>query len=162
LVRELRDDINKMLELARNDKLIGASLDAAAYVYVADENKRSLLNKLVGDEDLISPPVKTNGVDDLRTALMLSQVALVDSPEAVCSACDESYITKKSISSCVVGVKKAEGTKCGRCWFYDNQVGKHGLLFDELCQRCNNAIFEWEKETNQQFELPLTEEQPVT
>lgn len=161
LVRELRDDVNKMLELARNDKLIGASLDAAAYVYVADENKRSLLSKLVGDEDLISPPVKTNGVDELRTALMLSQVVLVDSPEAVSSTCDESFITKTSISGCTVGVKKAEGTKCGRCWFYDNKVGKHGLLFDEICQRCNNAIFEWEKETNQKFELSQAEEQPV-
>ena len=161
LVRELRDDVNKMLELARNDKLIGASLDAAAYVYVADETKRSLLNKLVGDEDLISPPVKTNGVDDLRTALMLSQVVLVDSPKDVSSACNESYVTKTSISGCTVGVKKAEGTKCGRCWFYDKQVGKHGLLFDEICQRCNKAIFEWEKETNQKFELPQVEEQPV-
>jgi isoleucyl-tRNA synthetase len=150
-----------MLEFARNDKLIGASLDAAAYVYVADGNKRSLLSKLVGDEDLISPPVKTNGVDELRTALMLSQVVLVDSPEAVSSACDESFITKTSISGCTVGVKKAEGTKCGRCWFYDNKVGKHGLLFDEICQRCNNAIFEWEKETNQKFELSQAEEQPV-
>jgi isoleucyl-tRNA synthetase len=73
-VRTLRDDVNKMLELARNDKLVGASLDAAAYVYVKDEEILATLTSLDGDLDLISPPVKTNGVDELRTALMLSQV----------------------------------------------------------------------------------------
>merc|ERR1740129_1817465 len=43
LVRKLRDDINKQLEIARSDKLIGASLDAAAFVYVEDEKERELL-----------------------------------------------------------------------------------------------------------------------
>lgn len=77
LVRSLRDDVNKMLELARNDKLVGASLDAAAVVYVPDEEIRNILNGLDGDRDLVSPPIKTNGVDELRTALMLSQVSIV-------------------------------------------------------------------------------------
>lgn len=77
LVRELRDDVNKMLELARTDKLVGASLDAAAFVHVPDEEIRAILNGLDGDKDLISPPVKTNGVDELRTALMLSQVSIL-------------------------------------------------------------------------------------
>lgn len=75
MVRSLRDDVNKMLELARNDKIVGASLDAAAYVYVKDEAQREILKSLDGDIDLISPPVKTNGVDELRTTLMLSQVS---------------------------------------------------------------------------------------
>lgn len=161
LVRELRDDVNKMLELARNDKLVGASLDAAAYIYVSDEEKKEIFSKLDGDEDLISPSVKTNGVDELRTALMLSQIKIVDSAEEVKANCDEKYVSDETISGCVVGVKKAEGTKCGRCWFYDNQVGKHGLKYDGICQRCNDAVFEWEKSTGQKFELEVPEEQPV-
>ena len=76
MVRSLRDDVNKVLELARSDKLVGASLDAAAYVYAKDEETRAILNTLDGDRDLISPPVKTNGVDELRTTLMLSQVRM--------------------------------------------------------------------------------------
>ncbi len=75
MVRSLRDDVNKMLELARSDKIVGASLDAAAYVYVPDEETRAILDKLDGDRDLITPPQKTNGVDELRTTLMLSQVS---------------------------------------------------------------------------------------
>lgn len=161
-VRNLRDDVNKMLELARNDKVVGASLDAAAYVYVADEESRAILNKLDGDRNLISPPIKTNGVDELRTALMLSQVNIVDSAEAVSEACDEKYVSGDSKSGCVVGVKKAEGTKCDRCWFYDDEVGKHDLPYSGICQRCNGAISAWEDIKGEKFELEeKKEEQPV-
>lgn len=163
LVRRLRDDVNKMLELARNDKLVGASLDAAAFVYVPDDEVRKTLESLVGDDHLVSPPVKTNGVDELRTAMMLSQVILVDSEDEVASSCDEKYISSSDTQSgCIVGVSKAAGTKCGRCWFYDEQIGKLGLLQDDACQRCNEAIFEWEKSTGEKFTRPEVEaEQPV-
>mmetsp|Transcript_7003 Transcript_7003/g.15470 ORF Transcript_7003/g.15470 Transcript_7003/m.15470 type:complete len:1084 (+) Transcript_7003:54-3305(+) len=151
LIRNLRDDVNQMLELARNDKLVGASLDAAAFVFASDEATRSVLEKLDGDRDLVSPPVKTNGVDDLRTALMLSQVNLVDSEDAVSDACEAIYVSKGEKSGCIVGVRQAEGTKCGRCWFYDEKVGKHELPHSDLCQRCNDAISVWEKETGNTF-----------
>jgi len=159
LVRDLRDDVNKLLELARADKLVGASLDAAAYVYVKDDRIRAVLEKLVGDESLLSPPEKTNGVDELRTVLMLSQVNLVDSPEDLAAACDEKYISgADTASGCVVGIIKASGTKCGRCWLYDAQIGKLGLPHDDICQRCNDAITVWEKETGQTFIRPEVEE----
>lgn len=165
LVRRVRDDVNKMLEFARNDKLVGASLDAAAYLYVADDDKRKTLESLVGDENLIVPPVKTNGVDELRTVLMLSQVHIVDSPESVSSSCDEKYVSTGDTSSgCIVGVSKAEGEKCGRCWFYDTSIGKHGLPHSDVCQRCNDAISAWEKSSGQTFVRPAVaeeEQQPV-
>lgn len=151
LVRNLRDDVNQMLEIARNDKLVGASLDAAAFVYVPDEATRSILDKLDGDRDLVSPPVKTNGVDDLRTSLMLSQVNLVDSEDAVSEACEAIYVSKGEKSGCTVGVRQAEGSKCGRCWFYDEKVGKLGHPHGDLCQRCDDAIFAWEKATGNKF-----------
>lgn len=142
LVRNIRDDVNQMLELARNDKLVGASLDAAAYVYAPDEATRAVLDLLDGDRELLSTPVKTNGVDDLRTSLMLSQVYLVDSADAVSDSCEEVYVSKGENSGCTVGVKKADGTKCGRCWFYDENVGNLGIVHDDLCQRCNEAILD--------------------
>eukprot|EP00429_Kryptoperidinium_foliaceum_P010472 CAMPEP_0176001570 /NCGR_PEP_ID=MMETSP0120_2-20121206/194_1 /TAXON_ID=160619 /ORGANISM="Kryptoperidinium foliaceum, Strain CCMP 1326" /LENGTH=1037 /DNA_ID=CAMNT_0017334121 /DNA_START=171 /DNA_END=3285 /DNA_ORIENTATION=+ len=162
-VRLVRDDVNKMLEGARSDKLVGASLDAAAYVFVEDEEKREILQLLVGDENLVVPSVKTNGVDELRTVLMLSQVYVVDSLDKIKASCDEKYISGADTSSgCVVGVTKAEGTKCGRCWFYDTQIGKLGLPHDDVCQRCNNAIEVWERKTGQTFSRPpVEEEQPV-
>ena len=162
-IRLVRDDVNKMLESARTDKLVGASLDAAAYVYTADESKRKILEELVGDEHLVVPPVKTNGVDELRTVLMLSQVHVVDSEDEISSSCEESYISSSDTASgCVVGVAKAAGTKCGRCWFYDTEIGKHGLPQDDACQRCNDAIAVWEKSTGESFVRPVVEEeQPV-
>lgn len=162
-IRLVRDDVNKMLEGARTDKLVGASLDAAAYVYAPDEEKRKILEDLVGDEHLIVPPVKTNGVDELRTVLMLSQVHVVQSQDEISSACDEKYVSgSDTASGCIVGVSKAAGTKCGRCWFFDTQVGKLGLPQDDACQRCNDAIEVWERKTGQPFTRPaVEEEQPV-
>lgn len=158
LVRSLRDDVNKLLESARSEKLVGASLDAAAFVYAGDEKVASTLEKLVGDESLLSVPEKTNGVDELRTVLMLSQVHLVSSMEDLASACDEKYISgSDTASGCVVGVAKAAGSKCGRCWFYDAQIGKLGLPHDDACQRCNDAIQVWEKERGQTFTKPEAE-----
>jgi len=159
LVRKLRDDINKQMEIARNDKIIGASLEAAAFVFVEDEKERELLKTLESDALLISPSVKTNGVDDLRTALMLSQVHILDSPELVNSKCDEKYISNGTETSYLIGVSKASGHKCGRCWFYDDNVNKHNLRFPDLCQRCNEAITIWEEEKGESFSVPIKEEE---
>lgn len=160
-VRLVRDDVNKMLESARNDKLVGASLDAAAYIFVPDTSKREMMQKLVGDEHLIAPPIKTNGVDELRTALMLSQVHVVESEDEIRGACEDAYISStNTFSGSVVGVKKAAGEKCGRCWFYDDRVGKLGLPHADVCQRCTQAIFAWEKHTGKSFSKVETE-QPV-
>lgn len=157
LVRRLRDDVNKLLESARSDKLVGASLDAAAYIY-AEEEVATILEKLIGDESLITPPERTNGVDELRTVLMLSQVHLVKSKEEISDVCDEKYISGSATDSgCIVGVTKASGNKCGRCWFYDAQIGKLGLPNPDICQRCNDAITVWEKETGQNFVRPEAE-----
>jgi len=157
-VRDLRDDVNKVMESARVDKLIGASLDAEAYVYIPDSETREIFNKLESDKNLISPPVKTNGVDDLRTVLLMSRVNLVDSAEEVEAACDEKYVAVGAESGFTVGVKKATGTKCGRCWFYDDEVGNHDLPHSDVCQRCNEAITSWEEKTGETFTLPVPEE----
>mmetsp|Transcript_26336 Transcript_26336/g.26770 ORF Transcript_26336/g.26770 Transcript_26336/m.26770 type:complete len:537 (+) Transcript_26336:200-1810(+) len=163
LVRLVRDDVNKMLEGARTDKLVGASLDAAAYLYIADDEKRKTLESLMGDESLIVPPLKTNGVDELRTTLMLSQIHIVDSHAIILDSCDEKYVsTDETLSGCIVGVTKAEGTKCDRCWFYDTQVGKLGLPYDDICQRCNDAITVWERNTGETFVHPPVEKAIVS
>jgi isoleucyl-tRNA synthetase len=111
-----------------------------------------MLNKLDGDLELIYPPEKTNGVDELRTTLMLSQIKLVDSADEVKSQCDEKYVVlSDTLSGCAIGVKKAEGKKCQRCWFFDESVGEHGLEHSDACQKCNHAISSWEKARNTKF-----------
>jgi isoleucyl-tRNA synthetase len=162
LILNVRDDVNKMLEVARADKLLGASLEAAAFLYFVDDEKKDILQKFVGDTDLIHPPVKANGVDELRTALMLSEVHIMDSENDIATMCDTKYISNSpTLSGCVIGIRKASGQKCGRCWFYDNQVGKHDLPHSDVCQRCNDAIVAWEKETGYIFVRPTTEKEVV-
>ena len=90
------------------------------------------------------------------------QVNLVDTEEEIASSCDSAYISKGELSGCSIGVKKADGMKCGRCWFYDTEVGKHGLRYgSDLCQRCDEAIFSWEEKTGNKFLVAL-EEAPVS
>jgi len=156
LVRDVRDDMNKCLEGARADKLVGASLEAAAYVYLEDPEKRALLTKLEGDDNLVYPPVKTNGVDELRTVMMMSQVHLVDSADVVKEKCDAAHVaTEETISGAIVGIAKASGHKCGRCWFYDDAVGEDGTSsHGDVCQRCDSAISSWEEKNGKKFEIP--------
>merc|ERR1712232_1043577 len=119
---------------ARNDKLVGASLEAAAYLYIPDD-------------EMIYPSVKTDGVDELRTVLMLSQVHLVDAPEEIAQHCDEPYISSTTESGVTVGVAKAQGTKCARCWFYGKWEGD-----GDICQRCQHAVEVWETKEGVKFE----------
>lgn len=160
-VRCLREDINKQLEIARNDKLIGASLDAAVFIYTSDDGMAAVLRKLDSDESIKYPPVKNNGVDDLRTVLMISQVHLVKSDEDISKLCDERYVAVGSLSGCKIGVAKAQGIKCERCWFYDTQVGQLDLPHSDLCQRCDDAVSKWEQRTGQKMEARKQAE-PVT
>ena len=67
------------------------------------------------------------------------------------SECSRSFTSTESSSGCVVGVKKAVGHKCGRCWFYDDNIGKTGSSRFDVCQRCDDAITVWEKESGTQF-----------
>jgi isoleucyl-tRNA synthetase len=143
-IRDLRDDINKQLEVARNDKLVGASLDAAVYIQTEDDVLVDILTKLKSDESISHPPKKNNGVDDLRTVLMISQVHLVSSKEEIKEACGE-YVSEGSASGSTIGVAKASGKKCGRCWFYDSRVGTLGHKHDDLCERCVDAVNKWEE-----------------
>ena len=94
---------------------------------------------------------------------MLSQVRVVSSVDEISSSCDEKYIsTEETSSGCVVGVTKAAGKKCERCWFYDTDIGTSDLPHSDVCQRCNDAIASWEKTTGTTFTKPsVEEEQPV-
>jgi isoleucyl-tRNA synthetase len=133
-------------------------MEGAAYIYFSDSDANQILQKFVGDIDLISPSVKTNGVDELRTVLMLSEVHIVEKESDIAKMCDASYISSgATLSGCVIGIRKASGQKCARCWFYDNQVGNHGLPNADACQRCNEAIVSWERLSGTSFVRPVSE-----
>lgn len=65
---QLRTEVNKVLETARTGKLIGSSLDAKIYLYVADAGFNSRLHRM--SEAL-------NEADTLHRIFITSQVFLI-------------------------------------------------------------------------------------
>ncbi len=109
----VRGEVNKVLEQARADKLIGGSLEAAVTLY-ADDALAAQLNRL-GNE--------------LRFVLLTSQADVKP-----LSAAPESAVNSELDGLCI-GFGKAEGTKCPRCWHYATDIGQDSE-HPELCGRC--------------------------
>ncbi len=77
---------------------------------------------------------QTNRVDELRYLFIASQVELLDSPEPL-KGLDYSSQTEEL----GVGVVKADGQKCDRCWNYSTHVGD-SEEDPTLCERCVAAL----------------------
>jgi isoleucyl-tRNA synthetase len=127
--RQLRTEVNKVMETARNDKAIGASLEAKVLLYVPDETLQQELELFNNCDSLTG-----NKVDELRYLFLSSQVELVSDISAIQTA---EYKGESDFVS--VGIVKADGEKCDRCWNYSTQVGKFA---DDptICERCNTAL----------------------
>nr|WP_306425742.1 isoleucine--tRNA ligase [Gloeomargarita lithophora] len=113
--RELRTDVNKVLESARTAKTIGSSLEAQVILQVNDPE---LLTQL---QTLNTP---TNGVDELRYLLLVSQVIVQ---------------TGDISNPWEISMKLASGQKCQRCWNYSAQVAQNPAHPD-ICERCTQAL----------------------
>ncbi|WYM01676.1 MAG: isoleucine--tRNA ligase [Gloeotrichia echinulata CP02] len=125
-LRQLGTDVNKVLEQARIEKLIGSSLEAKALIHIP--------HKQLGDAIKAFNPVKGNGIDELRYLLLTSQVELLDSTEKL-----QGLKYTAQTEDWTIGVVNAEGQKCDRCWNYSVHVGEsaeHPLL----CERCVGAL----------------------
>jgi isoleucyl-tRNA synthetase len=129
-LRSIRTEVNKVMEQARTEKMIGASLDAKVLLYVPDVELRQQLQALNPTDSLS----EGNHVDELRYLLLASQVALLDSPEAL-----EGLKYSFQSDALGVGVVKAEGEKCDRCWNYSVHVGE-SAEDPTLCDRCVPAL----------------------
>ncbi|MEO0373771.1 MAG: class I tRNA ligase family protein, partial [Cyanobacteria bacterium P01_A01_bin.17] len=128
-IRQVRQDVNKVLEEARSAKTIGSSLEAKVQLHVADHNLQQTLADLNPASDQ-----ETNGIDELRYLFLASQVELLDSNDFAKTA---QYSSKSD--TLTVGVTPAQGHKCDRCWNYSEHVGassQHPLL----CERCVDVI----------------------
>ncbi len=98
-LHELRDDVLKALEEARQNKTIGKSLEAHVYLHVSDEDK-ALLEKNFGN--------------NVNQWLIVSKVDYTS---------DE--LTK--YETCEVKVEKVSGVVCPRCWNITDSKDSEGL-----------------------------------
>ena len=113
---EMRDDVLKALEEARNSKLIGKSLEATVELYTEDDKEAALLESFG---------------KDLATVFIVSGVSCHKG-----AAPEDAY---KGESSVAVRVRAATGCKCDRCW----TVGAPGQQTEDggfLCFRCLENI----------------------
>jgi len=113
---DLRSDVLKALEEARDAKLIGKSLEAHLDLYVDAETK-SLLDSL-----------NTN----VREMLMVSALDLHDLAEAPADA--ETFGDHEAIK-----VSHADGEVCSRCRMTKTDVGSDDA-YPMLCARCADIV----------------------
>jgi isoleucyl-tRNA synthetase len=142
-LRLLKATVNKAIEIGRKNKIFGASLDSMVYIYSSDPQYHALLDSIKGDSTFSTPFVSTNGIDDLRFFLLVSRVIIVKKKEEISESCSSELIVTENDGEkeLVVGVAKAKGGKCQRCWFYCEDLGGNGKHVD-LCNRCSNEIVE--------------------
>ena len=128
-IRNLRDEVNKVMEEARQNKAIGSSLDAKVLLNLSDTDLKA---KLAGYNPASS--LDPQSVDELRYFFLASQVELTDSMDAIDAA--EYKSTSETASIAIV---KADGHKCDRCWNYSTSVGSFS---DDptICDRCDSAL----------------------
>ena len=110
-----RDDVNKALEGARNEKTIGKPLEASVTVY-ADEEGAAFLNGCGQD---------------------LADLCIVSELEVVPGAgegMDSDYFPGLKIA-----VSRAAGEKCLRCWKQSKSVGSDAK-HPALCMRCAKVV----------------------
>lgn len=114
----LRDDVLKALEEARNEKVIGKSLTAKVSLYVKDEMKQLLASI---DENI-------------------GQIFIVSDFE-VAGSYEEAPDHALKLENAAVVVTKAEGETCERCWVVTPEVGKDHD-HPTLCPRCATVVKE--------------------
>ncbi|HCF27096.1 MAG TPA: isoleucine--tRNA ligase, partial [Cyanobacteria bacterium UBA11049] len=108
--RFIRTEVNKVLEKARVEKMIGSSLEAKVLLYVPEQELRE---KRLPTPKLQELADSKNGVDELRYLFITSQVELLDSPAPLANV---KYGFESDALK--IGVVEADGKKCDRCWNY--------------------------------------------
>ena len=101
-IMAIRDDVKKVLEQARADKVIGSALEAGLTLYCSKE-VYDFLNAIP--------------MDELADLFIVSHVDLVEGEGGV----------KGLVEGLGVSAAHAAGNKCLRCWKYETTVGEDGL-----------------------------------
>lgn len=111
----IRDDVLKSLEVARNEKGIGKSLEAKITVYVPEA---------------LQDVFKMSDID-------YAQFFIVSKFEAG----DRSNVPAEALELDTVSVlvEEADGEKCERCWTISETVGNNEA-HPEICERCADVV----------------------
>ena len=109
----LRDDVNRALEAARNEKVIGKSLEAKV---------------VIGNNDHFKAAEFLQQFNDLQQLFIVSQVEVTEKVD-----------NGNEYQHGDIRIDHASGEKCERCWNYSEALGSVGEL-DHLCPRCQEVV----------------------
>ena len=115
-VLRVRADVNKALEIARGEKLIGKPLDARVTLYIAD----------VADGQ-----VRALDPRELAPLCIVSEIEIVNEKGE--------GVAGENVEGLVVHVSPSLLPRCERCWTHDATVGRNEN-HPSLCERCAEAI----------------------
>ncbi|AKZ66085.1 isoleucine--tRNA ligase [Candidatus Palibaumannia cicadellinicola] len=118
-ILHVRNEVNKVIEQARTNKLIGSSLEANVILY-SEPIMAMQLNKL-GNE--------------LHFLFITSAAQVVDYTNA-----GDNALNSDRLKGLKITINKATGTKCQRCWHLSNDIG-HNKKYPDICNRCIINIY---------------------
>lgn len=111
-VAEVKDAVNKALELKRNEGGVGKGLEAQVTLY--------------GDSEMLASLALLE--DELRFVLMTSSVELK-------AADTKGDLTESDIPGLYVQIERSSAEKCERCWHHREDVGANEA-HPSICLRC--------------------------
>ena len=122
---QLRDEVLKALEPARQSKFISGALEARVEL-AAQEEMAAFLNRYVAH---------------LPALFIVSQVHVTQVPAVEAPVPATAAEGKGAVEGVRVTIHRADGSKCERCWNYSAQVGSNSF-YPTLCERCLAALDE--------------------
>ena len=118
LVEDLRDDVNVVLENARNEKKIGKALEAHVVLYPQGDEGKQIMEKL-----------SAFSTDQLADLFIVSDVEIAQG----------TGVAGVKVPGIQAAVSEAKGEKCERCWKHHIKVGAD-KEHPTLCPRCARVI----------------------
>lgn len=114
-IHKIRDEIKKILEIQRKNKVIGSSLEAKVSIYCSGE---------------LFEFVKENK-EDLQNVLIVSEIEIFEDGVGDYKA--------EEIENLSVSISHSKYKKCERCWTYSSTVGQDSSN-PTICRRCIEVL----------------------
>ena len=115
----VRNEVLKGLERFRQGKAIGSALEASVSLDADDKKLKELFSQYAAE---------------LPSLFIVSQVEIVEHKNSA-----DTMVKSDIIPGLWIGVHKALGAKCERCWIYSTDVGRH-TTHSRLCHKCVGVV----------------------
>ncbi|MDP8218235.1 MAG: class I tRNA ligase family protein, partial [Candidatus Theseobacter exili] len=127
VIISVRDEILRVIEDKRRDKIIGSSLECQVALYVADERINNILDKYKEELELIF----------IISEISVNKIEYENVPKDA--------VKGQALEDIYISVSRTRGKKCPRCWKYTKTMNASSL-HPELCARCLKivSVFDFE------------------